>query len=560
MINLIELSMHYGSKLLFDEVNLLLLPSKRYAIVGSNGSGKSTLLRLMMMEETASLGEITTPKGMHIGWVNQDHFRYENTKVIDVVIQGKAQLWDALQEKEVLLEQEWTEKSAQRFVQLEELIAHHDGYMAEGQAHTLLNGLGVPLENHEKPLSLLSGGFKMRVLLAQALFSNPDILLLDEPTNHLDLVTICWLEQYLINNFKGLLVFVSHDIKFLNNVATSILDIDYGEIREYPGNYNSFLINKKIIMDQKLQEKKNLEDKIANLQKFVDRFKAKASKATQARSRVKMIDKIELPDIKNSSRISPTFEFHCKRPSGKQVLAVSHISKSFGDKQVLNDVNVEIKRGEKVAIIGPNGIGKSTFLKIILGLLEQDNGTVEWGYEAQTAYFAQDHHEMLKENVSVLQWLEHEASFETSVKVRHMLGQVLFMKDEVEKSVLQISGGEAGRLLLANIMLMKPNVLIMDEPTNHLDIETIEALADALKAYQGTLLLVSHDRHFVNQVATRVIDITKKGIKDFKGSYEEYLKYYQSDYLSLDFLSGKDKNEKQDKKDNKNKQDKKGKK
>ncbi|MBI2791679.1 MAG: ABC-F family ATP-binding cassette domain-containing protein [Gammaproteobacteria bacterium] len=560
MINLVELSMHYGSKLLFDEVNLLLLPSKRYAIVGSNGSGKSTLLRLMMMEETASLGEITTPKGMHIGWVNQDHFRYENSRVLDVVIQGKAQLWDALQEKEVLLEQEWTEKSSQRFVQLEELIAHHDGYMAEGQAHTLLNGLGVPLENHEKPLSLLSGGFKMRVLLAQALFSNPDILLLDEPTNHLDLVTICWLEQYLINNFKGLLVFVSHDIKFLNNVATSILDIDYGEIREYPGNYNSFLINKKIIMDQKLQEKKNLEDKIANLQKFVDRFKAKASKATQARSRVKMIDKIELPDIKNSSRISPTFEFHCKRPSGKQVLAVSHISKSFGDKQVLNDVNVEIKRGEKVAIIGPNGIGKSTFLKIILGLLEQDNGTVEWGYEAQTAYFAQDHHEMLKENVSVLQWLEHEASFETSVKVRHMLGQVLFMKDEVEKSVLQISGGEAGRLLLANIMLMKPNVLIMDEPTNHLDIETIEALADALKAYQGTLLLVSHDRHFVNQVATRVIAITKKGIKDFKGSYEEYLKYYQSDYLSLDFLSGKDKNEKQDKKDNKSKQDKKGKK
>jgi ATPase subunit of ABC transporter with duplicated ATPase domains len=541
MINLIELSMHYGSKLLFDEVNLLLLPSKRYAIVGSNGSGKSTLLRLMMMEETPSLGDITTPKGMHIGWVNQDHFRYENTRVLDVVIQGKAELWSALQEKETLLEQEWTEKSAQRFVQLEEIIAHHDGYMSEGQAHTLLNGLGVPLENHEKPLSLLSGGFKMRVLLAQALFSNPDILLLDEPTNHLDLVTICWLEQYLINNFKGLLVFVSHDIKFLNNVATSILDIDYGEIREYPGDYNSFIVNKKIIMDQKLQEKKNLEDKIANLQKFVDRFKAKASKATQARSRVKMIDKIELPDIKNTSRIAPTFEFHCKRPSGKQVLSVSHISKSFGEKQVLNDISVDIKRGEKVAIIGPNGIGKSTFLKIILGLLESDNGSVEWGYEAQTAYFAQDHHEMLKENVSVLHWLEHEASFETSVKVRHMLGQVLFVKDEVEKSVLQISGGEAGRLLLANIMLIKPNVLIMDEPTNHLDIETIESLANALKAYQGTLILVSHDRHFVNQVATRVIAITKKGIKDFKGSYEEYLKYYQSDYLSLDFLAGKKK-------------------
>ncbi len=541
MISMTELSMHYGSKLLFDEVNLLLLTGKRYAIVGSNGSGKSTLLRLMMLEETPSLGEISTPKGMNVGWVNQDQFRFENVRVIDVVIQGKAELWKALEEKEELLTGEWTDRATQRFSEIEEMIAHHDGYMAEGQAHTLLTGLGIPLENHEKPLSMLSGGFKMRVLLAQALFGAPDILLLDEPTNHLDMVTICWLEEYLINNFKGLLVFVSHDIKFLNNVATSILDIDYGEIREYPGNYDKFLVNKEIIMGQKLQEKKNLEDKIANLQKFVDRFKAKASKATQARSRVKMIDKIELPDIKNSSRIAPHFDFQCKRPSGKQVLIASNISKSFGDKQVLKDVKVDIKRGEKVAIVGPNGIGKSTFLKIILGLVEQDTGTVEWGYETQTAYFAQDHHETLKDNVSVMEWLSHEASSETSVKIRHMLGQVLFVKDEVEKSVLQISGGEAARLLLANIMLAKPNVLIMDEPTNHLDVETIEALGKALKAYQGTLLLVSHDRHFVNQVATRVIAITKKGIKDFKGSYMEYLKYYQEDYLNVDFLAGKGK-------------------
>lgn len=541
MISLIELSMHYGGKLLFDEVNLLLLSGKRYAIVGANGSGKTTLLRLMMNEEEPSLGEISIPKGKNIGWVNQDHFRFESSRVLDVVIQGNTELWAALQEKEALLLQEWTDKAAQRFVDLEETIAHHDGYMAEGQAHTLLTGLGIPLENHDKPLSLLSGGFKMRVLLAQALFSNPDILLLDEPTNHLDMVTICWLEEYLINNFKGLLIFVSHDIKFLNTVATHILDIDYGEIREYPGSYDAFLSAKELIMAQKLQEKKNLEDKIAALQKFVDKFKAKASKARQAQSRVKMIDKIELPDVKNSSRVSPHLDFQCKRPSGKQVLSISNVSKAFGEKVVLKDIKVDIKRGEKVALIGPNGIGKSTLLKIVMGLLPQDSGTVEWGYETQVAYFAQDHHEALKDNISVLDWLSHEASSETSVKIRGMLGQVLFVKDEVEKSVLQISGGEAARLLLANIMLQKPNVLIMDEPTNHLDVESIEALSNALKAYQGTLILVSHDRYFVNKVATRVIALTKNGIKDFKGNYLEYLKYYREDYLSADFLAGKTK-------------------
>ncbi len=538
MIAFKELSMHYGSKLLFDEVNLLLLNNRRYAIVGANGSGKSTLLRLLMEDETPSLGEITTPKGMNIGWVNQDHFRYENNRVLDVVIQGKADLWKAFEEKEALLQGEWDDKAAQRFTELEEIIAHHDGYMAEGLAHTLLEGLGIPLINHEKPLSYLSGGYKMRVLLAQALFGNPEILLLDEPTNHLDMMTICWLEEYLINNFKGLLLFVSHDIKFLNSVATSILDIDYGEIREYPGNYENFIEKKKEIMTQKLQEKKNLEDKVASMQRFVERFKAKASKARQARSRMKMIDKIELPDIKQSSRVSPAFDFQCRRPSGKQVLTVSQLAKAFGPKQVLSNVDIKVNRGEKIAIIGPNGIGKSTLLKITLGLLAQDNGDVEWGYETQIAYFAQDHHDQLSENVSVFEWLCQNADGETSVRVRQMLGQVLFTKDEAEKNISSISGGEAGRLLLAKIMLQKPNVLIMDEPTNHLDVESIETLTKALQNYQGTLLLVSHDRHFVNNVTTRVIALTHKGVKDFKGNYEEYLKYYQEDYLNVDFVAG----------------------
>ncbi len=538
MITLNDLSLHYGSKLLFEGVNLLLNPGNRYALVGANGTGKSTLLRLMMAEETPSLGEIMLPKNAVVGWVKQDHFRYESQRVLDVVIQGKAPLWQAFQEKEQLLEGEWTDKAANRLTQLEETIAHYDGYMAESLAHTLLKGLGIPSENHEKPLGLLSGGYKIRVLLAQALFEEPDILLLDEPTNHLDIMTIIWLEQYLINEFKGLLVFVSHDVKFLNSVATHILDIDYGEVREYPGNYDKFLLKKKEMMTQKLAEKKNIEDKIARMQSFVDKFKAKASKATQARSKMKMIDKIELPDIKNSSRISPQLQFVSKRPSGKKVVKVSHISKSFGEKQVLHNVKLEINRGEKVAIIGHNGIGKSTLLKIMLGLLKQDAGDVELGYETHIAYFAQDHHEALKEDISVFDWLCQQDHGETSVKVRHILGQVLFTKDEVEKSILNISGGEAARLLLANMMLSLPNVIIMDEPTNHLDVESLDTLAKALRTFDGTLILVSHDRHFVSKVATRIIALTEAGMKDFHGSYAEYLKRYKEDYLSHVFLAG----------------------
>ncbi|MFI4938113.1 MAG: ABC-F family ATP-binding cassette domain-containing protein [Candidatus Berkiellales bacterium] len=537
MIGLKDLSIHYGSKLLFDQVDLLLNPGNRYAVVGANGTGKSTLLRLIMGQETPSLGEINLPKDVTIGWVKQDHYRFEDQKLLDVVIQGKAPLWQAIQAKEQLLQGEWTDSAAHKLMEYEEIIIHYDGYMAESLAHILLEGLGLPLSEHEKPLALLSGGYKMRVLLAQALFESPDILLLDEPTNHLDIMTIRWLEQYLINEYKGLLLFVSHDIQFLKNVSTHILDIDYGEIREYPGSYNHFLMKKKEVMDQKLHEKRHIEDKIAVMQRFVDRFKAKASKAKAAQSRVKMIEKMELPDVKQTSRISPTLSFECKRPSGKQVLKISELSKSFGEKRVLNKINLEINRGEKVAIIGHNGIGKSTLLKIALGLLETDHGEIEWGYETHKSYFAQDHHEQLKQDISVYDWLCDQAPTQTSTKVRNMLGQVLFTKDEVEKNILNISGGEAAKLLLAGIMLANPNVLILDEPTNHLDVESIETFLHALKKYEGTIILVSHDRHFVAKIATRVIALTENGIKDFRGTYAEYLKYYKEDYLSQAFLA-----------------------
>lgn len=537
MISITDLALQYGGKLLFEGVDLLLNQSNRYAIVGANGTGKSSLLRLIMQAESPSLGEIAVSKGKTIGWVKQDHFQYEQNRIIDVVMMGKKALWDAFCEKEALLSGEWHDEHAVKLGYLEETIAHYDGYSAESLGHILLEGLGIEQEKHFEPLSVLSGGYKMRVLLAQALFEEPDILLLDEPTNHLDIMTIAWLEQYLKNDFKGLLVFVSHDLKFLNNVATHVLDIDYGEIREYVGSYKNFLIKKQEIAEQKLREKKTLEDKIAHMQKFVDRFKAKASKARQAQSKMKMIDKIELPDIKNSSRKSPHFKFECQRPSGKTVLKAAKVCKSFNENQVLKDISLKINRGDKVAIIGHNGIGKSTLLKIAMGALAATSGETEWGYEAKVAYFAQDHHEQLNEEMSVLDWLSTKVTHVSSSAIRSVLGQVLFVKEEVDSSVLHISGGEAARLLLGKIMLEKPNVLVLDEPTNHLDIEGIQALVDALKSYDGTVILVSHDRHFVGSIANRIIALSESGYKDYQGSYQAFLKYYGEDYLSKLFLS-----------------------
>ena len=529
--------MLYGARLLFDGVDLQLDDGKRYALVGANGTGKTTLLRLITNQETPSLGEIVVPKRSTIGWMRQDQFLHEKQRILDVVLMGKPLLWKALQGKETLLQGTWTDKAAFSLAALEETIAQQDGYFAESFAHTLLTGLGLPQENHKNIMSTLSGGYKLRVLLAQALFEEPDILLLDEPTNHLDIMTITWLEKYLMNKFSGLLVFISHDLRFINNVATDILDIDYGEIRDYTGTYSHFLQKKEEIMSQKLQEKAHIEAKIQHMQSFVDKFKAKASKAKQAKSRVKMIDKLTLPDIKHSSRKKPAFHFEPQRPSGKNVLTLSKLSKSFGEKKVLSAVEFEVNRNEKIAILGHNGIGKSTLLKIALGLIPCDLGTAVWGYETHVAYFAQDHHELLNDNQTVEAWLTHHASKVPQTTIRNTLGQILFEKDDVEKNILQISGGEAARLLFGRIMLAKPNVLVLDEPTNHLDIEGISALIEALQSFKGTIICVSHDRYFVSKIATRIIAFTEDGINDYPGSYSAYLKHYGEDYLSQAFLA-----------------------
>lgn len=535
MISIQNLSMAFGVRLLFDEVTLNLNKGKRYGLIGANGAGKSTFLKLLGGEDQPSLGEINIRRGAIVGWLKQDLANYEGDRIIDAVIRGKPELWEAMCEKEKLIKDDiWNDETGCRLGELEEIVMHHDGYTAETFAAELLEGLGLPEAVHQDPLSTLSGGYKLRVLLAQSLFNQPDILLLDEPTNHLDIRSIAWLEQYLIETFQGLLVFISHDQDFLNNLSTHILDIDYGDITPFTGNYDKFVQQKRAAAEQREHEKMGAERKIAKMQDFVDRFKAKASKAKQAQSRMRMIEKIEVTEIKTSSRIAPAFTFKQERPAGKTVLKVRNIAKSFGEKQVLNNVSFELQRGEKLALIGPNGIGKSTLLKILMGKHQADQGDFEWGHAVKPSYFAQDHHEALKENNSVYNWLTEASPSSTTSEVRSVLGQVLFSNDDVEKNILTLSGGEAARLLLARVMLEKRNLLILDEPTNHMDLESVDTLIKALKAYEGTLILVSHNRHIVSKVTSRVIALTAKGLNDHLGSYEEYLKEEGIDYLKRD--------------------------
>lgn len=531
MIAFNQVGIAFGHKLLFSDVSLNLNSGHCYALVGANGCGKSTFFKLITGEEEPSFGEIMTPKDLSIGWLKQDQFRYEDTPIQDIVLQGKPILWQVLQEREDILNSDtWDDAKGFRLGELEEIVAHYNGYTAIADAATILMGLGIAESYHEKPLKALSGGYKLRVLLAQTLFQNPSILLLDEPTNHLDILSIRWLEKFLKNEYQGLVIFISHDMDFIDNLSDSILDLDYGEIRQYHGNYQKFLEEKALILNQKQVEKSSAEAKIAEMQKFINKFGAKASKAAQARSRVKMIEKIEIPDVKNSSRIAPNFQFISKRPSGKQVLKVTDLSKAFKNKQLFKHLDFEVQRGERIAIMGVNGIGKSTLVKILTELLPSDSGSITWGHEVHRSYFSQDHHDLLNRKMSVLDWLSDVATGCTEQTVRKTLGQMLFVKDDVEKDILSLSGGEAARLLLAKVMLESPNVLILDEPTNHMDLETIEALSTALAQYTGTLLFVSHNRHFTEKIATRVLYFEPNhDVKDFKGGYLEFIENIESE-------------------------------
>jgi ATPase subunit of ABC transporter with duplicated ATPase domains len=517
MLIINKLSMSYGGRELFGDVSFNLNPKQRFGIVGANGSGKSTFLRVLSGEEAPSGGTVDAANKGRIGFLKQDHFKHEHELIVNVVLQGKPQLWQALQEKEQLLKMDDLDaESGLRLAHLEQIIAEQDGYTAETLAQAILSGLGIVEEKHYEEMTVLSGGFKLRVLLAQTLFGAPDILLLDEPTNHLDIAAIRWLENYLQRDFKGVLLIVSHDHRFLNNLATSILDVDYGTITEYSGNFDAFVRAKELGADQQQILAKEQERKIAHMQAFVDKFKAKASKARQAQSRVKMIEKIEVTEIAQSSRQAPYFSFDIKRPSGKQVLDIKNIEKSFGSNKVLNKVKFTVNRGEKVGIIGQNGIGKSTLLKILLKVLPGDVTDYEWGYETQIGYFSQDHHDILQEKISIYEWMQQQARDSDDKTIRAVLGSLLFSKDDVHKNLNTLSGGEAARVLFAHLKLARANVLVLDEPTNHLDMESIDALAKSLKDYPGTLFVVSHDRHFLDQMCSRVIVLQHDKLSDYE--------------------------------------------
>ncbi|HEY0015294.1 MAG TPA: ABC-F family ATP-binding cassette domain-containing protein [Longimicrobium sp.] len=545
MISVSNLSKEFGDRVLFADAAFQLNPGERYGIVGANGSGKTTLLNILSGDTEPSKGVVSIPKSLRLGVLRQDQFLYEEQEVLQVALMGHGELWDAMVAKEALLARAHEHFDADRFNVLEETVQRLDGYTAEARAATILEGLGLPAEVHRQPLSTLSGGFKLRVLLAQVLAGAPDVLLLDEPTNHLDILSIRWLEKFL-QDFAGPVAVVSHDHRFLDNISTGILDVDYQTVTLYYGNYTDFLEQKVENRERKEKEIEGRQKEIAHHQKFVDKFKAKASKARQAQSKVKMIERKveEMEELPGSSRRYPKFKFAQKRPSGKEVLKVSGVRKAFGDKEVLPGVTLQVNRGDRLVIMGPNGIGKSTLLKILVGDLPADQGGVEWGYEAKPGYFAQDHHEQLDGNDRTAeQWLWDFCPGANRGFVRGHLGMMLFSGSDGEKRLSALSGGEAARLVFSRLALEQPNVLVLDEPTNHLDLESIEALVAGLQNYDGTLILVSHDRWFVGQLATRIVEISPAGIRDFLGSYEEYVHACGDDHLDADTVVLKAKRE-----------------
>lgn len=549
MIVLENLTKRFGPKILFEKVSLQFDPGKRYGLTGANGAGKSTLIKMLGGEEDSDVGSVSIPGRLRLGVLKQNHFEYDKERIVDAVMMGNKALWDAMAEKERLYAGEITDEIGIRLGELEGIVADENGYVAETEAAELLVGLGIPAERHLDPMSTLPAGYKLRVLIAQVLFGKPDVLLLDEPTNHLDLESIHWLEEFLLG-YKGTLVVISHDRHFLNAITTHIADVDYQTITFYTGSYEDFVEQKYDTRQKAEAQNKAAEKKIKELQGFIDRFGSHASKSKQAQSRVKQIEKLEVKELKRSSLVRPFIRFEFEKPSGRDVLRMEAVSKSFGaKKEIFKDLNLNINRGDKIAVTGPNGIGKSTLLKLMVGghtrldgdtkkdALMPDKGEVRWGHETSVGYFAQDHHEALGQQAkgfTAFEWLYQFDELATQESIRGILGRLLFSGEAALKPLEALSGGEAARLLMAKLLLLKHNVLILDEPTNHLDIESIEGLIDGLQMFTGTLIFVSHDRHFVDSLANRVLDLIpgeggtgeeRKAakIEDFGGTYVEYL-------------------------------------
>ena len=524
VISTANISIQFGEKPLFQNISITFGKGNRYGLIGANGSGKSTLMKILSGEQEATTGNVTIDKNDRIGKLNQDQFAYEEMTVIDCVIMGHGKLWDIKQERErIYALPEMSEEDGMRVGDLEMEFAEMDGYTAESRAGDLLLGVGIPLEQHEGLMSAIAPGWKLRVLLAQALFSDPDILLLDEPTNNLDINTIRWLEAILTRR-NSTMIIISHDRHFLNSVCTHMADLDYGELRIYPGNYDDFMTASTMARERLVQDNAKKKAQIAELQSFVKRFSANASKAKQATSRANQISKIKLDDIKNSSRVYPFIRFNQEKKLFNTALEVKDFTKGYDNISLFKQFNLLIETGERVAIIGPNGIGKTTLLECLVNSLTPDSGDIKWSDNAKIGYFAQNHSADFDSNMSLIDWMSQWKHDEDDMQaIRGTLGQLLFSQNDINKPVNVISGGEQRRMLFGKLVLQRPNVIIMDEPTNHLDMESIESLNAALDSYPGTLIFVSHDREFVSTLATRIIEIMSDKVLEYNSNYNSYL-------------------------------------
>jgi len=522
-----NITQQFGAKPLFENISQKFGDGNRYGLIGANGCGKSTLMKILGGDLQQTAGNVSLESGARMGKLRQDQFGFENYSVVDTVIMGHTELWAIKEERDqIYAKPEMSEADGMRAGDLESEYAELDGYSAEARAGELLIGVGIPVEQHYGLMSEIAPGKKLRVLLAQALFSDPDVLLLDEPTNNLDIHTIQWLEDTL-NQRDSTMIIISHDRHFLNSVCTHMADLDYGELRVYPGNYDQYMLASSQARQQLLSDNAKKKAQIGELQAFVARFSANASKAKQATSRARQIEKIQLAEVKVSSRTNPYIRFEQDKKLFRNALVMEQVSKSFDGTTIINDMSLTVEVGERIAIIGENGIGKTTLLRMLMNDVgyEPSAGEFRWSENASIGYYAQDHaYEFENGDMTLFEWMSQwrQAGDDEQI-VRSCLGRMLFSSDDVFKPVSVLSGGEQGRMIFGKMMMLRSNVLVMDEPTNHLDMESIESLNMALEQYEGTLLFVSHDREFVSSLATRIIELKSDGYVEFKGTYEEYL-------------------------------------
>lgn len=521
-----NLTIQFGPKPLFENVNIKFADGNRYGLIGANGAGKSTFMKIIGGDLEPSAGSVSLEPGLRLGKLRQDQFAFEDQLVIDVVMMGHTEMWAAMQERDAIyMDPAATDDDYMRAAELEAKFAEYDGYTAEARASELLLGLELPIEQHRLRMSEIAPGWKLRVLLAQALFSNPDVLLLDEPTNNLDIHTIRWLEGVL-NGFDSTMVIISHDRHFLNQVCTHMADVDFGEIRVYPGNYDDYMLASTQARERLLANNAKAKERIAELQDFVSRFAANKSKSRQATSRLKQIDRIkaEQVEVKPSSRQNPYIRFEQNKPLHRFAINAEKLGKAY-EQPVISSFNAMIEAGQKVAIIGANGVGKSTLLRLLANDLSPDTGELKWAENVDIGYMAQDVSDQFESDLTVFDWMaQYRQPGDDDQAVRSVLGRLLFSADDIVKKVSILSGGEKNRMTFGRMMLGRHNILLLDEPTNHLDMESIESLQMALEKYQGTVVVVSHDRQFISGIADRIIEILPDGeIIDYSGDYDAYL-------------------------------------